>query len=209
MKHNLNKLGRSTAILLSVLFVSCRPPEEPAALKSSANSTVKCEAPASLSLTEEFFPGGAKVGDAETLKEIANCHKEKKFYSRSLGECTSYKLANVGCSEEKLAGSMTQKNYDSFKKVVAEKLPGYLVDQCIDCSAPTAQQITDKLCTADKKGFNIFFVKETKTEDGKNGILSQTIFSRFLAENEKSALNTTVPKSDSSAPPKKECAPNP
>ncbi len=156
-------------IITFALVASCAAPEEPAGLKSGVTSTTdKSATPKAKAAAIAVNYGGASIGDDDLKAAVKKCLDQGKFFDRSssvTGACTSYKLAEVSCTDSTITSMMDARDTEDYKKIMSRDLPGYSLDQCLDCSSPVGNSFCEGNKTEKEKlpGTRLFHVKVTGT----------------------------------------------
>lgn len=166
-----------TSLWISVLASSCQAPSEPASLSSSSSTSTAKESTTKQQTNSEFLAGGAEVGDDSTKDLVKECHNKKMFFNRNENKCTTYKLAEIGCSMEKISKWLSPIQHSSLVTLLAAKgkLEGYLLDQCLDCTDPSSNNFCKGTSQTPptEKGFRLFLVKPVS---GSTTVTIQTIY---------------------------------
>jgi len=165
LEGNMN-IKHTSILLATILAAGCRPPEQPASLNSgssgNASSSTNTSGTAAAS-PSGFYAGGAEVGDQATKDAVKKCLDTKVFFDRQTGTCTNNKLAGLECKDDKLSAFMSLAQLESLKgfRAAGGKLEGFLLDQCLDCSDPSANQYCkgSSATAPTEKGVRLFFVK--------------------------------------------------
>ncbi|MCX6117393.1 MAG: hypothetical protein NT027_07625 [Proteobacteria bacterium] len=181
------------------ILMSCQAPSEPASLKNDpkpvaadaakdddaeaddeTNTAKKITGPAK---GLKFIGGGAPVGDVQA--KLKECVATKKFFDRSstaTNKCTSLPLAEVGCTPVDIVKALTETQAKTLEGYLAAdgKLAGFLLDQCLDCSDPVAnEKCKGTTNPPTNPGMRLFFVKlDTATKK----LSSQSLFVQYLKE---------------------------
>lgn len=152
------------------LAASCSVPPEPAAIKTSnagesPSAAKKAGTTSSAGALVDF--GGALVGDATLQATVKTCLDQGKFYERRANGsqgCTSFALAQVVCKYPAIKNHMSATQASQFGSLVDTQLPGYLLDQCIDCTTPAGNSYCLGQAQTIAPGMRLFFVKESGAE---------------------------------------------
>jgi hypothetical protein len=168
-----------TLVALTALLTACgqqsSPPPAPQSETASAERADQSSHESSDATAEDdaddaqtsFLTGGAKVGDADTQKDVTKCLDAKTFYDRfsdDSGTCTELPLAKVDCTLKGVKAILSAKQRKQFDAAMAGNYKDWLLDQCVDC----AEGAEDELCkNADgdaQVGTKLFFVHEEDAE---------------------------------------------
>ncbi len=153
-------------IMIVAHMTSCAAPEEPAGLKSSKSSLASQTNVKASAMAVNY--GGANIGDEDLKAAVKKCLDQGKFFDRSssvTGACTSYKLAEVSCTDSTITTMMDARDTEDYKKIMSKDLPGYTLDQCLDCSSPVGNSFCEGNKAEKEKlpGTRLFHVKVTGT----------------------------------------------
>lgn len=151
----------SAMMMGTVLAVSCQAPSEPAAMKSADSS----KPAASTSPSPSGNPVGAslpanataltlcgtQVGTTTMNAPVIQCRDAGRFYDRQSSEtdpakrCTTMPIAKISCAIDAVKSVMSPADAAMFAKFLDDKdsLKDFIVDQILDCSAPSTVGLDD------------------------------------------------------------------
>jgi len=135
MAFDLSKL----LFVLGGLFVSCAP--APSELSSMQSSNANASAEQLIASAADY--GGAPIGDDVYKANAQSCIESGKFFDRTAKPkpaCTVVQLAKITCREEDIKKSFSEGRKLQFEKIKSSALSGYLLDQCVDCSAEVSRK---------------------------------------------------------------------
>ena len=126
-------------IFAASLVSSCAPPKPDV---SSVDSTEQAPKTRDSSATA-FDYGGAALGDEMAKANAQSCIESGKFFDRKAKPqptCTVAQLAKIVCREDALKESMGPVRRAEYDRIKNRLMPGFDVDQCIDCAATASRK---------------------------------------------------------------------
>lgn len=127
-------------ILAVMLATSCAPPApEVSSIESSGQQPTNTRD----ATTSAPDYGGAAIGDELAKANAQSCIDSGKFFDRKAKPqptCTIAQLAKVVCREEALKKSMGPVRRAEYDRIKNRLMPGFEVDQCIDCAATASRK---------------------------------------------------------------------
>jgi hypothetical protein len=145
----------------TLITTSCAPPSE----EMSSVQSNQGNANANEESTSLVDYGGAAIGDDVARSHAQSCIESGKFYDRTVKPkpaCTVVQLARTVCREDAIKKSLSNIKREQFENLKADRLSGYQLDQCVDCSTPVSRKTCkDNIGRSDvSSGTMITFVKE-------------------------------------------------